>query len=78
MAHARAIPSRSGPRRDAIIGHMTELEAREPIVSPAAALAKRAGVDRAFVDQLIDGEVLTPGANGGFSEGDLRRDPARP
>jgi class 3 adenylate cyclase len=40
---------------------------------PATALAERAGVDRAFVDELIAGGVLAPAADGAFGEGDLRR-----
>jgi adenylate cyclase len=52
---------------------MTDRNAPAPNADAAAALAARAGVDRAFVDELIDGGVLRPGANGAFSEGDARR-----
>jgi class 3 adenylate cyclase len=47
--------------------------AQPPAADLAAVLADRAGVDRAFVDKLIDGGVLTPAADGSFSEGDVRR-----
>ena len=52
---------------------MTDRDAAQPDADPAAVLAERAGVDRAFVDELIDGGVLTSEADGSFRKGDLRR-----
>jgi adenylate cyclase len=52
---------------------VTDRDAPQPHADPAAALAERAGVDRAFVDELVDGGVLTPAADGAFREGDIRR-----
>jgi adenylate cyclase len=52
---------------------MPDPDVPKPDPDPAAALAERAGVDRTVVDELIDGGVLTPGPDGTFSEGDLRR-----
>jgi adenylate cyclase len=57
---------------------VTDLDARvtDPQISHAdhvAAVAARAGVDRAFVEQLIRGGVLSGGPNATFSDGDVRR-----
>ncbi len=52
---------------------MTHPGGSGPDADGAAALAERAGVDRAFVDELLDGGVLTPGTDGDFREGDVRR-----
>jgi hypothetical protein len=48
---------------------MTDQSAEPPAADPATSLAERAGVDRAFVVELVDGGVLTPAAEGAFSEG---------
>jgi hypothetical protein len=36
-------------------------------------VARKAGVEPAYVDRLVDLGFLTPGAEGGFSTGDVRR-----
>lgn len=52
---------------------MFHLNSTEPSADPAEALAERSGVDRAFVDQLLDGGVVTARATGGAEDGDVRR-----
>ena len=67
--------------RDAIIRAMTDLDPAELTGDAigdaegdaARVLAERAGVGRALVDEMIDAGVVTPGPNGTFGEGDVRR-----